>query len=180
LVTDPVWGTVAPQVFVNSPAGTTQITNLTIDGTGEVGAVPCAYTDPVHPPSPVRQTTGIYSYSSVKTNEVTTIGQGQNNGCGVGILAEASPANDSVTITHSLVENPSYTGIILDGEVAGSMTVSLTHNTVVFQDPIYPAGAPQAALQSSAISGEISSNTFSTYIPGSPTGGIPPRHSVSR
>jgi hypothetical protein len=39
--------------------------------------------------------------------------------------------------------------------------------------PIYP-GAQQAALETAAISGEISSNTFSTYMPSSPTGGYPP------
>lgn len=153
-VTDPVTSDqVAAQVYVNSSATTpVKITNLTIDGTGEVGAPACGT-------SGWWDTVGIYAQSSVTINEVNTVGQGQTS-CGTGIWAEqGDPAIvPSVTIEHSSVLNPSVWGIYMIATSGLPMTVSVTSDTVETNAPAPSAGS--VAMFFEGITGTISSNTF--------------------
>jgi len=152
-VSDPYLGEqVAPQVYVNSPATTpVKITNLTIDGTGEVGAPACQT-------SGRWWTTGIYAWTSVTIDEVNTIGQGQTS-CGLGIYADQAIATvaPSVTIENSSVQNPSAAGIELFAPSPGlGMTVAVTGNTVEMNTTLTII---TDGLVYSGVTGKISSNT---------------------
>jgi len=162
-VTDPYSGNqVAPQVFVSSTATTpVKITNLTVDGTGEVGAPGCGTAG-------FWNTVGIDSWTSVTIEDVNTIGQGQTS-CGYGIYAEQAVATiaPSVTIENSSVQTPSISGIELYAPSPGlGMTVSVTGNTVQM------SGLSTTALDYSGVTGKISSNTVLTASTATLAGGM--------
>jgi hypothetical protein len=153
-VPDPDYPTqVAPQIFVNSPAGPVNISNLTIDGSGEFGAPPTC---------PAIQTTDwvttaiFYENTSGTINGVNTVGQGKNNGCGSGIRAYAAPpVIPTVTISNSSLQDATLYGIYLDAKSPGaSMTVSVTKNTLTVGSQNYGS----FALTYIGVSGVISSN----------------------
>jgi hypothetical protein len=157
-VTDPFFSIpIAAQIYVNTPTTTpVKITNLTIDGTGEVGAPTCGNTGYWY-------TVGIYAWTSVTIEGVNTVGQGQTS-CGNGIWAEQATASPvAATIKNSSVQNPSSIGVVLYTPTP-LMTVSVTNNSVVTNAPATSGGS--IALFFGGITGKISSNTILTAVDG--------------
>jgi hypothetical protein len=143
---------VAPQIFVNSPGGSVKISNLTIDGSGEHGASTCAALV-----SGAWITTAIFFENSSGTvNEVDTLGQGINSGCGVGIRAYAAPpASPTVTITNNSINDANLEGIFVEAPTAGgNLNVSVMKNTLM----VGANDHGSYALFYTGISGTISSN----------------------
>jgi hypothetical protein len=143
---------VAPQIFVNSPTGPVKIGNLTIDASGETSAQAC--TIPGY-----WLTTGIfYQDSSGTVNEVNTVGQGKNSGCGVGIRAAAVAASGSVTITNNSIQDTNYIGLHVESPLANaaSLTVNVSHNTLVL------GSGPQVldGIQFYGVTGTFASNSI--------------------
>src|SRR5271169_3238879 len=99
---------VAPQIYVNSPAGAVTIENLTIDASGETTAPPCGG-------SGGWDTTAILLENSSSTIKgVNTVGQGKNSGCGWGIRDfAAAPA--TLSLTNSSLQDANEVGLHLDG-----------------------------------------------------------------
>jgi hypothetical protein len=144
---------VAPQIFVNSPSGPVKISNLTIDGSAEVGA-PSAC--PNFSSSDWTTTAIFFENTSGTINEVYTVGQGKNNGCGTGIRAYAAPPiTPTVTISNNSIQDANFRGLHLEAPSAGaSMSVSVTKNTLLVGAQNYGS----FAVAYTGISGTISSN----------------------
>jgi hypothetical protein len=157
---------VAPQIFVNSPAGSVTVDNLTIDGSGEVGApASCPVTT-----STDWLTIGVFFENTSGTiNEVNTIGQGKNKGCGVGIRATSTmPVAPTVTISNNSLQEASIYGMYLDGFTAGaSLNVSVTNNSLVVGSVNYGS----FAIVYGGITGTISSNYIQAQGHGTSDGG---------
>lgn len=134
---------VAPQIYVNSPAGAVTIKDLTIDGSGETTAIAC-FT------SGYWETTAIFLENSSGTiTGVNTVGQGKNSGCGDGIRAFVAGAGpDTLTLTDSSLQDAHQSGLILEG---AGLTVSVSGNVLDLTSNNY-------GISSGNASGTISSN----------------------
>ena len=155
-VPDPTFiNLVAPQIFVNSPAGSVVISNLTIDGSGEHGA-PSAC-----PPGTGQwQTVAIFFENSSGTiNEVTTRGQGKTSGCGVGIRAYAMPGPPAtLKITNNSTLDANLYGYRLEAPLPGaSLSVTATKNNV-------EAGSTNLGSFALSYTGGVSGSISSNYI----------------
>jgi hypothetical protein len=154
-VPDPTFvNSVAPQIFVNSPAGSVVISNLTIDGSGEHGAPSTC------PPSTSSQwqTVAIFFENSSGTiNEVTTLGQGKTSGCGVGMRAYAmSGPPATLTITNNTTLDANLYGYRLEAPLPGaSLSVTAAKNNVEVGSTNLGSFA---VYYSGGVSGSISSN----------------------
>jgi nitrous oxidase accessory protein NosD len=133
---------VAPQIYVNSPAGAVTIENLTIDASLETTAPACNT-------SGFWFTTAILLENSGATiKRVNTLGQGKNSGCGIGIwdyVAGAVPTN--LSLTNSSLQDAAYIGLYLDGD---GLSSSVVNNVLDLTSKEYGIGASG--------SGTISSN----------------------
>ncbi|MGD0790954.1 MAG: right-handed parallel beta-helix repeat-containing protein [Terriglobales bacterium] len=146
-------GQVAPQIFVNAPTGTVKISNLTIDASGETTAPGCTI------PGFWFTTAIMYQDSSGTVNEVNTVGQGKNSGCGVGIRAAAVAAtsSDSVTITNNSIQDTNYIGLYVESASSGaSLKINVSGNTLVL------GGSPLGSfgIELAGVTGTIASNSI--------------------
>ena len=144
---------VAPQIYVNSPTGPVNISNLTIDGSGELGSPSSC------PPVSSSQWETIaifYENTSGTINEVNTVGQGKNSSCGVGIRAYAAPPTiPTITITNNSLQDANLFGMYLEAPAPGSnMMVSVSKNKMTVGSQNYGS----FGLFFTGISGTISSN----------------------
>jgi hypothetical protein len=144
-------GPVAPQIYVTAPAGTVNITDLTIDASGETSAPACGA-------SGGWLTVAImYQDSSGTISKVNTLGQGKNSGCGTGILAYAVTAANSVTIRDSSIQDTNDGGIFLvSGAAAAPLTVNVSDNSIV----VGTVGYVDDGIDAFGVAGTISSNTI--------------------
>jgi Right handed beta helix region len=142
-VADPDGGAamVAPQIYVNSPAGAVTIRDLTIDASAEATSPACFAPGYWH-------TTGIFFLnSSGVVNGVSTLGQGKNSGCGIGVRAfGAVPA--TFTLSNSFLQDAHQSGVILEGV---GLTVNVSRNVLDLTSNSY-------GISSTDVSGTISSN----------------------
>jgi len=148
---------IAPQIYVNSPTGPVNISNLTIDGSGEMGSPSSC---PPTSSSEWETVAILYENTSGSIKQVNTVGQGKNSSCGVGIRAYAAPpVIPTVTISNNSLQDATLYGMYLEAPMPGaSMTVSVTNNTMTVGSQNYGS----AALYYDAVSGVISSNFIST------------------
>jgi len=142
-VADPDGGAamVAPQIFVSSPVGAVTIRNLTIDDSAETTSPACLDAGYWH-------TIAIFVQESSGTiTGVSTLGQGKNSGCGIGIRAfAAGPA--TLTLTNSFLQDAHQSGVVLEG---AGLTVNVSQNVLDLTSNNY-------GISSTDVSGTISSN----------------------
>ncbi len=111
-VPDPDGGSsmVAPQIYVNSPAGAVTIENLTIDASLETTSPACFAAG-------FWFTTAILlENSSATIKGVNTVGQGKNSGCGFSIwdfVPGAAPT--TLSLTNSSLQDANQIGLYLEG-----------------------------------------------------------------
>jgi hypothetical protein len=147
---------IAPQIFVNVPAGTVKITNLTVDASAETKAAVCSSTSPF-------VTSGIvYKDSSGTITDNNTLDQGKNSGCGVGILTVASASNAvSVTVTNNSVQDANLAGIKLEAATGNAgIKASVTGNSVEVGTGVGSSN-PNSGIQVFGVTGTVASNFVS-------------------
>jgi len=120
--------------------GTVKISNITIDGTGDVGPSACSA-------SSGWQTVAVFLVNTPGSlNNVSTTGQGHATGCGAGVrdFSAVSPPV-SFSMTNTSVQNASSWGVLLEG----TLTATLNKNWIT---------VPGSGIASYGGSGTISSN----------------------
>lgn len=136
---------VAAQVLVQA-AGTVNLTNITVDGTG--GDQACNTTN--------IWLAGIFyaSGSSGTVNRVRASGQ-SDHGCGVGVWAENGGAtNQSVAVLNSSIHDNDGVGVFAASGAPPTLTVNIKNNFISS-----PLGLIGVDLNS--VSGEVTDNTVS-------------------
>jgi hypothetical protein len=115
--------TLAVQLWVdNAPGGPVNITNITVDGTGN-GVTGC-------PGSP-NFVVGIFYQNSAGTANRVAIRNQKGQGCGVGIWAEGGSALPTVTIENSSVHDVDFIGIHTETNASTSeLTATIKANDV--------------------------------------------------
>lgn len=142
-VADPDGGAamIAPQIYVNSPAGAVTIKNLTIDASGETGSPACLAAGYWH-------TIAIFVQdSSSVISGVNTLGQGKNSGCGDGIR-DFGGGVVSLALNDSELEDAHESGLILEGT---GLTVNVRKNVLDLTNTNF-------GISSSDVAGTISEN----------------------
>ena len=113
--TDDFGDQLAVQLWVNNAAGTVNISNITVDGTGNnISGSGCSLA-----------VVGIFYQNSPGTvNRVTARNQ-SGNGCGLGIWLEGGPANPSLTVENSSIHDFDWVGILTETH-SGSSELNAT------------------------------------------------------
>ena len=144
--TDDFGSSLAVQLWVDNASGPVNISNLTVDGTGN-GIGTC-------PPSIV----GIfYQNSSGTVNRLTSRNQ-KGDGCGEAVLFEGGSSNPSVTIENSSIHDFDGTGIYTETNSGVSeLTATIKANVVTVTNPSSPfiAGIDAGSGATTTITGNF-------------------------
>ena len=109
---------IAAQVVINSGAGEVNLSNLTIDGSGNNITTPDAFIVGV-----------FYQNVSGTVKDLTVQNQNGNGGSGVGIWVEGGSANPTVTVENNNLQNFDYAGIYAETVPAdGKITATIKGN----------------------------------------------------
>jgi hypothetical protein len=132
----------AAQVWVNGASGPVNISDLTIDATGNGN--PTAFIIGV-----------LYQNSAGTVNHITTRYQNTNTG-GIGIWLEGGASNPSVTIENSSIHDFDYLGIAAETAHTATpeLTATIKNNTVV-SNVLFIDGISLGAGESCTVSGNL-------------------------
>jgi len=135
-------GDFVPQLWVNNASGSVNISDLTVDASGN------GITNSFH-------VVGIfYENSSGTVNHVTTQNQ-SGNGNGVGIVALGGSSNLSVTIENSSIHDYDHSGIEVENIQASELTAVIKGNAVTTRMPMSQLGI---LIDGSTITAQVTSN----------------------
>jgi hypothetical protein len=161
-VTNALYGNAAAQVLVQNAGGEVNLSNLTVDGTGnKVGTN--------------ASVVGVYYANSSGTMDHLTLQNQNGNELGVGVWLEGDGANPSVTLEKSNLRGFDYSGVDAETNSSSSgLTATIEGNYFTASFPTYPV---QAAIGigsgvKALVSGNLISPGFTVGVGGGNEGSI--------
>jgi hypothetical protein len=161
-VTNAVYGNAAAQVLVQTAAGEVNLSNLTLNGTGnKVGTN--------------ASVVGVYYANSSGTMDHLTLQNQNGNELGVGVWIEGDGANPSVTLENSNLQGFDYSGAIAETNSSSSgLSATIKENYFTASFPTYPV---QGAIGigsgvNASVSGNLTSPGFTVGVGGGNEGSI--------